>query len=116
MPVSFLRYSSSRSSEDEVACTVMWLSPDSGKFHERITFSAFDAALDSPYPFGTPLPRGITRMKLRLAFVLATLSAIAQTAFAASPNIAISQIYGSGGNNGANFRNDYIELFNRGTS
>src|SRR5713101_5180326 len=108
MPVSFLRYSSSRSSEDEVACTVMWLSPDSGKFHERITFSAFDAALDSPYPFGTPLPRGITRMKLLLAFVLATLLAIAQTAFAVSNTIVISQIYGGGGNQNATLKNDFV--------
>ena len=32
----------------------------------------------------------------------------------ASPNIVISQIYGAGGNSGATWRNDFIELFNRG--
>jgi uncharacterized protein len=31
-------------------------------------------------------------------------------------NIVISQIYGGGGNTGAPFRNDFIELFNRGTN
>jgi hypothetical protein len=34
---------------------------------------------------------------------------------AASPNIVIRQIYGGGGNSGANIRNDFIELFNRGS-
>jgi hypothetical protein len=34
----------------------------------------------------------------------------------ASPNIVISQIYGGGGNAGATYRNDFIELFNRGTT
>ncbi|HEX7997105.1 MAG TPA: FG-GAP-like repeat-containing protein [Pyrinomonadaceae bacterium] len=35
---------------------------------------------------------------------------------AVSPNIVISQIYGGGGNAGAPFTNDFIELFNRGTT
>jgi len=35
---------------------------------------------------------------------------------AASPNIVISQVYGGGGNSGATLRNDFIELFNRGTT
>lgn len=33
-----------------------------------------------------------------------------------SPNIVISQVYGGGGNSGAPFTNDFIELFNSGTS
>ncbi len=33
-----------------------------------------------------------------------------------SPNIVISQVYGNGGNTGAELRHDYIELFNRGAS
>jgi DNA/RNA endonuclease G (NUC1) len=32
------------------------------------------------------------------------------------PDIVISQVYGGGGNAGATFRNDFIELFNPGTS
>src|SRR5260370_19501709 len=33
-----------------------------------------------------------------------------------SPGIVISQVYGGGGNSGATLRNDFVELFNRGTS
>ncbi|MBW4445924.1 MAG: DUF4347 domain-containing protein [Spirirestis rafaelensis WJT71-NPBG6] len=33
-----------------------------------------------------------------------------------STSIVISQIYGGGGNNGATYKNDFIELFNRGTT
>ena len=52
----------------------------------------------------------------------ATLSALvaffvlAGTASAASPDIVISQVYGGGGNAGATFKNDFIELYNRGTA
>ncbi len=35
---------------------------------------------------------------------------------AVSPDIVISQVYGGGGNSGAPFTNDFIELFNRGTT
>ncbi|MGH2921701.1 MAG: Ig-like domain-containing protein, partial [Gaiellaceae bacterium] len=33
-----------------------------------------------------------------------------------SPNLVISQIYGGGGNSGATYTHDYIEIFNRGTT
>lgn len=33
-----------------------------------------------------------------------------------SPNIVISQVFGGGGNSGAPFRNDFIEIFNRGNT
>jgi hypothetical protein len=33
-----------------------------------------------------------------------------------SPAIVISQVFGGGGNSGAPFRNDFIEIFNRGNS
>ncbi len=36
------------------------------------------------------------------------------TSFSASENVVISQVYGGGGNSGATFRNDFVELFNRG--
>lgn len=35
---------------------------------------------------------------------------------AESPDVVISQVYGSGGNSGATYRNDFVELFNRGSS
>jgi hypothetical protein len=39
-----------------------------------------------------------------------------QSAGAVSPNIVISQVYGGGGNSGATYTHDFIELFNRGAS
>ncbi len=36
--------------------------------------------------------------------------------FRAAAQVVISQIYGGGGNSGALYRNDFIELFNRGTA
>ncbi len=33
-----------------------------------------------------------------------------------SPNLVVSQIYGGGGNTGATYTHDYIEIFNRGTT
>ena len=38
----------------------------------------------------------------------------AGTGHAVSSGVVVSQVYGSGGTSGANYRNDYIELFNRG--
>ncbi|AUY53196.1 lamin tail domain-containing protein [Streptomyces sp. CB01881] len=40
----------------------------------------------------------------------------AATAQAVSPDIVISQVYGGGGNSGAPYANDFIELYNRGTA
>lgn len=40
----------------------------------------------------------------------------AKAAVLVSNNIVISQVYGGGGNSGAQYTNDFIELFNRGTS
>ena len=33
-----------------------------------------------------------------------------------SPTLVISQVYGGGGNSGAKYKNDFVELFNRGTT
>jgi uncharacterized repeat protein (TIGR01451 family) len=37
-------------------------------------------------------------------------------ALAVSPDIVFSQVYGGGGNTGATYTNDFIELYNRGTT
>jgi hypothetical protein len=42
-------------------------------------------------------------------------AAIAGPVAAVSPNIVIGQVYGGGGNAGATYTNDFVELFNRGT-
>src|SRR2546430_13008166 len=39
---------------------------------------------------------------------------LSQPAAAVSTTVVISQVYGGGGNSGATFKNDFIELFNRG--
>src|SRR5512142_3341693 len=39
-----------------------------------------------------------------------------QSAGAISSGVVISQVYGGGGNSGGVYTNDFIELFNRGTS
>ncbi|NWJ45467.1 MAG: lamin tail domain-containing protein [Chloroflexi bacterium] len=44
------------------------------------------------------------------------LSILSQKATAISLDIVISQVYGGGGNSGSTYRNDFIELFNRGSA
>jgi hypothetical protein len=52
-----------------------------------------------------------------LLVLLAALSLLPVSAVsAASPDVLVSQVYGGGGNAGASFTNDYVELFNRGAS
>ena len=41
---------------------------------------------------------------------------LSQPAAAVSTTVVISQVYGGGGNTGATLRNDFIELFNRGSA
>ncbi|MDQ5872225.1 MAG: lamin tail domain-containing protein [Acidobacteriota bacterium] len=55
------------------------------------------------------------RLSFGLALLLAFL-AVTPFAHAVSPNLVISQVYGGGGNSGATLKNDFIELFNRGTT
>ncbi len=47
--------------------------------------------------------------KFAIALVILALAA---PAFAASPNVRISQVYGAGGNAGATYNQDFVELFN----
>jgi hypothetical protein len=54
--------------------------------------------------------------KVLLLALLATLLLFPTTARSSTSNIVVSQIYGGGGNAGAAFRNDYVELFNAGSS
>src|SRR2546430_1627230 len=51
---------------------------------------------------------------LLLAFVAALLL-FPTAAGAGASGVVVSQIYGGGGNAGATFRNDYVELFNGGS-
>ncbi|HEX7567724.1 MAG TPA: lamin tail domain-containing protein, partial [Anaerolineaceae bacterium] len=49
---------------------------------------------------------------LILAFIVSFLPAHAHPAYAVSSSIVISQVYGGGGNAGATYKNDFIELYN----
>ncbi len=56
------------------------------------------------------------RVLLISAVLALSLTTLPGAAEAVSPNIVISQVYGGGGNTGAPFSNDYVELFNRGAA
>ncbi len=51
-------------------------------------------------------------LRSTFAFAAAALSCFAPLASAASSSVVISQVYGAGGNSGAAYQNDYVELFN----
>jgi uncharacterized protein len=55
-------------------------------------------------------------MLQKLFFVPLLLAASCVPALAVSPTLVISQVYGGGGNAGATYKNDFIEIFNRGTT
>ncbi|MGN6798473.1 MAG: lamin tail domain-containing protein, partial [Gaiellaceae bacterium] len=57
------------------------------------------------------------RSLLLVPFVIALLCASsAANAGSGSTSLVVAQLYASGGNSGATYSNDYVELFNRGTS
>lgn len=60
-------------------------------------------------------PRGPAALAAVALGAAATLAAVAP-AQAVSPDIVIAEVYGGGGNSGAPWRNDFIELYNRGAS
>jgi len=54
--------------------------------------------------------------RVALACAVAVLL-VGSAAFAqGSPDLVVSQVYGGGGNSGATYRNDFIEIFNRGAA
>lgn len=56
------------------------------------------------------------RARLFAVVVAAFASTLVPLARAASPDAVISQVYAGGGNAGASFTNDFVELFNRGST
>src|SRR5437867_4533373 len=60
----------------------------------------------------------IVLMSLTAGFFMMprSLAPFMPTVEAASPDIVIGQVYGGGGNSGATFSNDFVEIFNRGSS
>ncbi len=53
---------------------------------------------------------------IALMLSIVPLAAPAPTVQALSADIVISQVYGGGGNSGAPYKNDFVELFNRGAT
>ena len=64
------------------------------------------------------MSRGLWTPVIAVLLAATTLFALQphRPAHAVSPSIVISQVYGGGGNVGAPYQNDFIELFNRGTT
>ena len=60
------------------------------------------------------MPRALAVFLLALLLGVATLGVPA--AHSASPDLVVSQVYAGGGNSGATYANDFVELFNRGSS
>ncbi|HEX2234177.1 MAG TPA: lamin tail domain-containing protein, partial [Thermoleophilaceae bacterium] len=59
----------------------------------------------------------MSRIRVVLALcLLGLVSVLPSAGFAISTDVVISQVYGGGGNTGAQFKNDYVELFNRGST
>src|SRR5437773_7340521 len=58
--------------------------------------------------------RSFSAAVVLLAVVAAVLGA-ARPAKAVSTTLVLSQVYGGGGNSGATYTNDFIEVFNRGS-
>jgi predicted extracellular nuclease len=66
-------------------------------------------------PIKAVLQRSI-RLAVITVLLLAGLPTGPHTAQAVSADVVISQVYGGGGNSGATFKNDFIELYNRGSA
>jgi hypothetical protein len=56
------------------------------------------------------------RTRLLVILLLAAAFATASAASGATSHVVVSQLYAGGGNAGATYTNDYVELFNRGTT
>ena len=59
---------------------------------------------------------GIASAVLFCLVLLVVFAAQVSAAPKVSTTIVISQVYGGGGNTGATYKNDFIELFNRGAT
>ncbi|WP_206442906.1 lamin tail domain-containing protein [Candidatus Protofrankia californiensis] len=53
---------------------------------------------------------------LAVTLVGGFIGVVAAPAFSTSPDVVISEVYGGGGNSGAPYLNDFVELYNRGTT
>lgn len=62
------------------------------------------------------LSRSLRTCVFSICAALVCVAGATSQTFAGSPDVRISQVYGAGGGTGATFKNDFIELHNRGTT
>jgi hypothetical protein len=55
------------------------------------------------------------RINLAAALLVTAVLLAAPSALAATATVVVSQVYAGGGNAGATYQNDFVELFNRGS-
>src|SRR6188474_2306787 len=65
-------------------------------------------------PIGVTMPRALALVLFTLLLAGGVLAVPA--ARSASPDVVVSQVFAGGGNAGAPFANDFVELFNRGST
>lgn len=65
--------------------------------------------------FGRTLAAVLYRALIVLVLVTSLPASVASVG-AVSDNVVISQVYGGGGNSGATYKNDFVELYNRGST
>ena len=56
------------------------------------------------------------RIRLLVPLLAVVLLAGSPAAHASSSGLVVSQVYGGGGNSGASYTNDFVEIFNGGSS
>lgn len=71
---------------------------------------------DPGLPRRRRLRRLLTAGSALLVFTAGAMTVTAHGAVAASPDVLLSEAYGGGGNSGAPYTHDFVELYNRGTS
>ena len=59
---------------------------------------------------------GMRNTRLIAIVTLVAVLLVAPVARGSSPDLVLSQVYAGGGNSGASYANDYVELFNRGSA
>src|SRR5665811_1803761 len=67
---------------------------------------------------GGALPRRAAAALAALATIAAALVGVAPAQAAVSPTsqVIVNEVYGGGGNSGATYTNDFVELYNTGTT
>lgn len=83
-----------------------------------VRFNGVDAAsytVDSPTQITAVVPAAATTGPISVVNSFGTGTSTGNFSILVSP-VLISQVYGGGGNSGATYRNDYVELYNRSSS